>query len=82
MPRSRSRCRGRSVPGRRRLGRRLRPGAPGPDGERKIARFYTVVSRDTVDAEFAQHRQRFLAEQGYSYRIVDAEDVFRAADDA
>ncbi len=65
-----------------RLGRLLRPGKPGPDGERKIARFYTVVSRDTVDAEFAQHRQRFLAEQGYSYRIADAEDVFRAADEA
>ncbi|HWJ83758.1 MAG TPA: DNA repair helicase XPB [Nocardioides sp.] len=57
-----------------RLGRLLRPGEPGPDGERKVARFYTIVSRDTVDAEFAQHRQRFLAEQGYAYRIVDAGD--------
>jgi DNA excision repair protein ERCC-3 len=57
-----------------RLGRLLRPGEPGPDGERKVARFYTLVSRDTVDAEFAQNRQRFLAEQGYSYRIVDAGD--------
>jgi DNA excision repair protein ERCC-3 len=55
-----------------RLGRLLRPGEPGPDGERKVARFYTLVSRDTVDAEFAQNRQRFLAEQGYAYRIVDA----------
>jgi DNA excision repair protein ERCC-3 len=34
-----------------------------------------VVSRDTVDAEFAAHRQRFLAEQGYAYRIIDADDV-------
>ncbi|MFW6774346.1 DNA repair helicase XPB [Nocardioides sp. CPCC 205120] len=58
-----------------RLGRLLRPGDPGPDGERKVARFYTVVSRDTVDADFAQNRQRFLAEQGYAYRILDAEDV-------
>lgn len=58
-----------------RLGRLLRPGDPGPDGERKVARFYTVVSRDTVDADFAQNRQRFLAEQGYAYRIVDAEDI-------
>ncbi|HYG91992.1 MAG TPA: DEAD/DEAH box helicase, partial [Nocardioides sp.] len=57
-----------------RLGRLLRPGEPGPDGQRKVARFYTLVSRDTVDAEFAQNRQRFLAEQGYSYRIVDAGD--------
>lgn len=55
-----------------RLGRLLRPGDPGPDGERKVAHFYTLVSRDTVDAEFAQNRQRFLSEQGYAYRIVDA----------
>jgi DNA excision repair protein ERCC-3 len=53
-----------------RLGRLLRPGHDG-----KVARFYTVISRDTVDADFAQNRQRFLAEQGYAYRIVDAEDV-------
>ncbi|MEZ0579635.1 DNA repair helicase XPB [Nocardioides sp. MH1] len=58
-----------------RLGRLLRPGDPGPHGERKVARFYTLVSRDTVDAEFAQNRQRFLAEQGYAYRIVDADDI-------
>ncbi len=48
-----------------RLGRLLRP-KPGK------ARFYAVVARDTVDADFAAHRQRFLAEQGYAYRIVDA----------
>ncbi|GAA2168056.1 DNA repair helicase XPB [Pedococcus bigeumensis] len=53
-----------------RLGRVLRP-----KGDGRTAHFYTVVSRDTVDAEFAAHRQRFLAEQGYSYRIVDADDV-------
>lgn len=53
-----------------RLGRLLRPKAEG-----KSAHFYTVVSRDTVDADFAQNRQRFLAEQGYAYRIVDAEDL-------
>jgi DNA excision repair protein ERCC-3 len=50
-----------------RLGRLLRPKADG-----RSARFYTVVTRDTVDADFAQHRQRFLAEQGYGYTIVDA----------
>jgi len=49
-----------------RLGRLLRP----KDG--RTAHFYTIVSRDTVDAEFAQNRQRFLAEQGYAYRIEDA----------
>ena len=53
-----------------RLGRLLRPKTEG-----KSAHFYTIVSRDTLDAEFAQNRQRFLAEQGYAYRIVDAEDV-------
>jgi DNA excision repair protein ERCC-3 len=51
-----------------RLGRLLRPGRDG-----KVAHFYTIVSRDTVDADFAQNRQRFLAEQGYAYRIVDAD---------
>jgi DNA excision repair protein ERCC-3 len=62
-----------------RLGRLLRPGDPGPDGERKVARFYTLVSRDTVDADFAQNRQRFLAEQGYAYRITDADDELAGA---
>ena len=51
-----------------RLGRILRPKSDG-----RSAHFYTVVSRDTIDADFAAHRQRFLAEQGYSYQIVDAE---------
>ena len=54
-----------------RLGRVLRPKADG-----RSARFYSVVARDTVDQDFAAHRQRFLAEQGYAYRIVDADDVF------
>jgi DNA excision repair protein ERCC-3 len=53
-----------------RLGRLLRPKA-----DQRAARFYAVVSRDTVAADFAQHRQRFLAEQGYAYRIIDADDV-------
>jgi DNA excision repair protein ERCC-3 len=34
-----------------------------------------VVSRDTVDTDYAAHRQRFLAEQGYAYTIVDADDL-------
>jgi DNA excision repair protein ERCC-3 len=53
-----------------RLGRLLRPKSEG-----KTAHFYTIVSRDTVDAEFAANRQRFLAEQGYSYTIRDAESL-------
>ena len=53
-----------------RLGRLLRPKVDG-----RTAHFYSVVARDTVDADFASHRQRFLAEQGYAYRIVDADDL-------
>src|SRR3954453_12997536 len=56
-----------------RLGRLLRP-----KQDKRSARFYAIVSRDTVDADFAQHRQRFLAEQGYAYRIVDADDIAAA----
>lgn len=53
-----------------RLGRLLRPKAGGAE-----AVFYTVVARDTLDAEYAMHRQRFLAEQGYAYRLVDAANL-------
>ena len=53
-----------------RLGRRLRPKHDGGQ-----AHFYSVVSRDTLDADYAAHRQRFLAEQGYAYRITDADDL-------
>ncbi|MFE1167263.1 DNA repair helicase XPB [Nocardiopsis sp. NPDC058789] len=53
-----------------RLGRVLRPKADG-----RTARFYAVVARDTLDQDYAAHRQRFLAEQGYAYRIADAGDL-------
>lgn len=53
-----------------RLGRLLRPKADG-----RSASFYTLIARDTVDQDFAQNRQRFLAEQGYSYEIIDAEEL-------
>ena len=55
-----------------RLGRILRPKSDG-----RGAKFYSVISRDTIDQDFAQNRQRFLAEQGYSYKIIDADDVFQ-----
>jgi DNA excision repair protein ERCC-3 len=58
-----------------RLGRLLRPKHDG-----RTARFYAVVSRDTIDQDYAAHRQRFLAEQGYAYRIVDADDVLAGED--
>jgi len=47
-----------------RLGRILRPKADG-----RTAHFFSLVSRDTREEEFAHHRQLFLTEQGYSYRI-------------
>ena len=53
-----------------RLGRLLRPKKDG-----RSARFYSLVARDTLDQDFAAKRQRFLAEQGYAYRIMDAKDV-------
>jgi DNA excision repair protein ERCC-3 len=53
-----------------RLGRVLRPKADG-----RTASFYTLIARDTVDQDFAQNRQRFLAEQGYSYQILDTDDL-------
>jgi DNA excision repair protein ERCC-3 len=52
-----------------RLGRIMRPKHDGGQ-----ANFYTIVTRDTVDQTFAANRQRFLAEQGYDYRIVDGFD--------
>ena len=53
-----------------RLGRLLRPKTNG-----HTASFYTLIARDTVDQDFAQNRQRFLAEQGYAYTIIDADSV-------
>jgi len=52
-----------------RLGRILRPKA---DGE--FAHFYTIVTRDTRELDFAHHRQMFLTEQGYSYSIIDGSE--------
>jgi len=47
-----------------RLGRILRPKSGGA-----IAHFYTLVTRDTIDQDYAANRQRFLTEQGYKYNI-------------
>jgi DNA excision repair protein ERCC-3 len=55
-----------------RLGRVLRPKAAG-----RQAHFYTLVSRDTDEQEFAHHRQLFLTEQGYAYRIADESEWSR-----
>lgn len=53
-----------------RLGRIVRPKA---DGRRAV--FYSVVTRDTLDQDYAMNRQRFLTEQGYAYDIVRSEDL-------
>jgi DNA excision repair protein ERCC-3 len=56
-----------------RLGRILRP-----KGGDDVAHFYTLVTRDTREMDFAHHRQLFLTEQGYSYEILDEGDVTAA----
>ena len=53
-----------------RLGRIMRPKA-----DHGQASFYSIVTRDTIDQTFALNRQRFLAEQGYDYSIIDASDI-------
>jgi DNA excision repair protein ERCC-3 len=53
-----------------RLGRILRPKTNG-----EIAHFYTLVSRDTRELDFAHHRQMFLTEQGYGYLIRDEAEL-------
>jgi DNA excision repair protein ERCC-3 len=57
-----------------RLGRILRPKSSG-EGD---AHFYTLVTRDTRELDFAHHRQMFLTEQGYSYAIMDEREVLSA----
>jgi DNA excision repair protein ERCC-3 len=59
-----------------RLGRILRPKADG-----RQAHFYTLVTRDTQELDFSHNRQLFLAEQGYSYRILDANELSEQADE-
>jgi DNA excision repair protein ERCC-3 len=56
-----------------RLGRVLRPKYDG-----RAARFFTLVSRDTREEEFAHHRKLFLTEQGYSYQVHLAEELGKA----
>jgi DNA excision repair protein ERCC-3 len=53
-----------------RLGRVLRPKKNG-----LLAHFYTVVTRDSLDQDYAAKRQLFLTEQGYHYDIMYEEEV-------
>lgn len=50
-----------------RLGRILRP-------KERTSRFFTLITRNSVEEEFASNRQKFLAEQGYSYKIIQYKD--------
>jgi DNA excision repair protein ERCC-3 len=53
-----------------RLGRILRPKRDG-----QLAHFYSLVTRETRDQEFAANRQKFLTEQGYRYEILYEDEV-------
>lgn len=55
-----------------RLGRILRPKEDG-----SLAHFYTLVTKDTIDQNYAANRQRFLTEQGYGYEILYDTDVLK-----
>ncbi|MBI1319776.1 MAG: helicase [Candidatus Hydrogenedens sp.] len=55
-----------------RLGRILRPKSDGS----VVARFYSLVSRDTCDQDYSVKRQLFLTEQGYRYEIIPEDDLF------
>ena len=57
-----------------RLGRILRPKRDG-----SVAQFYSIVTRESKEQEFAMNRQLFLTEQGYRYRIVDADTFMEKA---
>ena len=46
-----------------RLGRILRP-------KERTSRFFTLITRDTVEENFGANRQKFLAEQGYAYKLI------------
>ncbi|KMQ50905.1 DNA repair helicase [Chitinispirillum alkaliphilum] len=52
-----------------RLGRILRPKKNGEQ-----ATFYSIVTRESKELDFAMNRQLFLTEQGYSYGIEYRED--------
>ena len=54
-----------------RLGRILRP-------KERVSKFWTIITRKTSDEDFGSNRQKFLAEQGYSYRIVLSGDELAA----
>lgn len=56
-----------------RLGRLLRPKVDG-----RTAVFYSIITSNTDEQRFARNRQRFLAEQGYAYEIIDAEEFLSA----
>ena len=67
------RCRARLVRGKKKRSAWAASLRPKTDGS--IAHFYSLVTRESRDQEFATHRQLFLTEQGYRYEIIDAEKL-------
>ncbi|MFA4987720.1 MAG: DEAD/DEAH box helicase, partial [Candidatus Brocadiia bacterium] len=57
-----------------RLGRILRPKSDG-----STAHFYSLITRNSDEMEFAARRQLFLTEQGYKYRIVGEKELYESA---
>ncbi len=51
-----------------RLGRILRP-------KEKNSYFYTIITKDTVERDFGEKRQKFLAEQGYDYTVLNSANI-------
>lgn len=60
-----------------RLGRVLRPKG---EGIENVAHFYSIVTRDSKEQEFALNRQTFLTQQGYSYEI-EFEEIAEEAEE-
>ena len=56
-----------------RLGRILRP-------KEQKSRFFTLITRNTVEEQFGSNRQKFLAEQGYEYKIIRYDGELDIAD--
>ena len=67
-----------SAPAHARGSPRRRRGELRPKADGRPATFYTLVSAETREQEFAKKRQLFLTEQGYAYEIVAAANLMAA----
>jgi DNA excision repair protein ERCC-3 len=62
-----------------RLGRILRPKERAANGKTVDAYFYSIISMDTVEMNYAAHRTAFLVDQGYACRIMEYNPLESAA---